>query len=100
MVQVPDASMTARARSRRSAPPPFATERTNGLVSRPFPDTLSRPCRVIASTVVRVSMTAAISGVAARGCIGGSVGALLVEGVGDYGRSAPVEVGGRETRKM
>ena len=42
--------MTARARSRRSAPPPFATESTNGCVSRPFPDTLSRPCRVIAAT--------------------------------------------------
>ena len=66
VVQVPEASMTARARSRRM--PSFeATARTKGRFSRPRLTTLSRPCREIAVTRAPVSITAASSGVAASG---------------------------------
>ena len=66
-VQVPEASITARARSRRIAPLPFETASTNGFVSRPLLITLSAPCRVIAVTLAPVSIAGHLGGVSDSG---------------------------------
>jgi hypothetical protein len=67
VVQVPEASMTARARSRRPAPLLFDTASTKGFASRPLLVTLSAPFRVIARTRVFVSIAPVIVRVSASG---------------------------------